>query len=403
MRIVLLGGLFPKENESFFMSKGKNNFQVAADALQWELVDGFESVLGKKVNIVTAPFVGTYPRDYDDMWVRGFKFSREFEEENYSAGFLNLKVMSNFSRYFSCKRILEGLMSKFSRDEKVCIVVYGMFAYLLAAAVASKRTFSNLKVCLVVPDLPDMMGGDSSRLKIRLYNYFNGRALDRALRGVDGYVLLSKFMTERLPIEDRPWCVMEGIAKERERRGRTSDSKVISILYSGTLAKRYGVIDLLDAFRKIEGSHFRLWICGVGDGVCDVVAAAANDARIDYLGQVPREEVLALQERATLLVNPRTSIGDFTRYSFPSKILEYMSSGTPCIMHRLAGVPEEYFEHCIIPPSEDGAGLCLAILEAERMGRERLSAIGISARDFVAANKTAGKQCEKIVHLIDRL
>ena len=63
--------------------------------------------------------------------------------------------------------------------------------------------------------------------------------------------------------------------------------------------------------------------------------------RIEFLGMLPRTDVLELQSKATILVNPRQPVGDFTKYSFPSKTIEYMASGTPLLMYKLPGIPEE--------------------------------------------------------------
>ena len=67
-----------------------------------------------------------------------------------------------------------------------------------------------------------------------------------------------------------------------------------------------------------------------------------SHANIRYFGFVSHERALELQAKAALLINPRSPKGVFTRYSFPSKTLEYMRSGKPVVCHRLEGIPEEY-------------------------------------------------------------
>ena len=44
------------------------------------------------------------------------------------------------------------------------------------------------------------------------------------------------------------------------------------------------------------------------------------------------------------MINPRSTLDDFTKYSFPSKTIEYMYSGTPLLTTRLKGIPNEYFD-----------------------------------------------------------
>lgn len=402
MRVVFLGGLFSKEKELFFLSRSKSNFQVAANTLQWSLVRGLDQLAGTPIDIVTIPFVGDFPRDYRDLVVGGHVFERGNSSLSHSIGFLNLKLINILSKFIECRRVLRRVIDESADGRDRCLVVYGLFVYLVAAAVSVKGDFPNVRVCVVVPDLPDMMGGDNSRWVIRLFNYINRRLLNKVLPSVDCFVLLSKYMADRLPIGDRPWCVVEGVAEPRDVSDREGSRDEFVVLYTGTLARRYGVIDLVNAFSCIPDKKFRLKVCGVGDGLANILAATKIDRRIEYMGQLPRDEVLRLQESADLLINPRTSDGEYTRYSFPSKVMEYFASGTPTVMHRLPGIPDDYFKHCIVPPTEDAEGLTQAILIASSLGHAELRRIGLGARDFILSEKSAVQQCQKIVQLIDR-
>src|SRR5690606_28854588 len=98
-----------------------------------------------------------------------------------------------------------------------------------------------------------------------------------------------------------------------------------TILYTGTLAKRYGIVHLLEAFALIKDQDYRLWICGDGDARDEVNEKVRMDPRITYFSQISRERVLKFQKKATVLVNPRKSEGEFTKYSFPSKTMEYLA------------------------------------------------------------------------------
>ena len=178
-------------------------------------------------------------------------------------------------------------------------------------------------------------------------------------------------MYKPLNIGERPWVRIEGIFNANKNNDFLEKENFKTILYSGTLAKRYGVLNLLDAFSLIKNKEYRLWICGDGDGSGEINERAKNDSRIINFGQIPREEVLKRQQRATVLVNPRTSEGEFTKYSFPSKIMEYLASGTPCIMHRLAGIPKEYFDYCFISENETPLGLYNTIMFV--CGKSKLS------------------------------
>ena len=47
-------------------------------------------------------------------------------------------------------------------------------------------------------------------------------------------------------------------------------------------------------------------------------------------------------------MNPRFTGAEYTLYSFPSKNIEYMVSGTPVITTRLAGIPDDYYPYVFV-------------------------------------------------------
>jgi glycosyltransferase involved in cell wall biosynthesis len=128
-------------------------------------------------------------------------------------------------------------------------------------------------------------------------------------------------MSKHFKIENKPWVVIEGMVnpEEIDLSNSTEKSNKKIVLYTGTLAKRYGILDLLDAFVEIEDVNFELWICGAGDTEDQIKLTSKQDKRIKFLGLLPREQILNLQRSATVLVNPRNAEGEYTKYSISIK------------------------------------------------------------------------------------
>ena len=61
------------------------------------------------------------------------------------------------------------------------------------------------------------------------------------------------------------------------------------------------------------------------------------------LGLLPVAEIRATQARASLLVSVKPSQAPFTKYSFPSKLTEYLAVGRPVASTPCAGIEKEYF------------------------------------------------------------
>ena len=118
---------------------------------------------------------------------------------------------------------------------------------------------------------------------------------------------------------------------------------------------------------------------------------------------MPREEVLKLQQKATLLVNPRTPEGEFTKYSFPSKTMEYFASGKPTLLYRLPGIPDEYFEYCYTVDTLGVDALSETLSCILNLSNEKLEQKGRCARNFVLSQKNPIVQCTKIVQLISQI
>jgi len=264
-----------------------------------------------------------------------------------------------------------------------------------------KKLYPDIKICLIIPDLPQYMSGESTTI-YEVLKAIDFSIIKKALREIDYFVLLSDYMAEALQIEHKPWVRVEGIYDPSENADKAFQKELHkTILYSGTLDRRYGILNLLLAFKAIPQNDYRLWICGEGNCRAEVEKYAEFDKRMKYYGQKPREEVLLLQKQATVLVNPRTSEGAFTKYSFPSKTMEYMASGTPCIIHRLLGIPEDYYQYCFAAEEETAEGLKKEILHVCSKSQATLDEFGRKAADYIREYKNPRMQVRKIADMIN--
>jgi glycosyltransferase involved in cell wall biosynthesis len=394
IKVIFLGGLFPKEIKNEIESKSIGVVQYAADALQWAIVDGLD-LHTKNLRIVNLPYIGSFPIRYKDVRTKSFGFSHCKGADDINVGFVNLPLYKLYSRYHKAK---EALKSVLHNDNEV-ILIYAIHTPFIKAAVDLKKKNPSLKICLIVPDLPEFMGGSDSILH-KFLKREEKKILDKLLKKVDTFVLLSKYMNKALNVGVRPWVRVEGIFNTMDTVINEEKEGFKTLLYSGTLAKRYGILNLLEAFSMIKDKNYRLWICGDGDAKDELVAMSKKDARIYYFGQITRNDVLKLQKRATVLVNPRTSEGEYTKYSFPSKTMEYLVSGTPCIMHNLPGIPKEYFDYCFISETQTSLGLYQTIVSVCERNQSELNEFGERAKCFIIKNKSPEKQCGKIYKML---
>lgn len=397
MKIAFLCGLFSDDRREEIERKSKGVIQYAADTLQWSIIRGLDLHINE-VSLINLPYIGSFPSRYKDPIFRESLFAHKTGGLDINAGFLNVTLIKLYSRYVSARKQLEK-WAKSDTGSKV-ILIYAVHVPFIKAAIEIRRLHKDIKVCLIVPDLPEYMGGNTS-FHYKILRKLQDHLLDGYLPLVDSFVVLTKYMAIPLKIGRRPWICIEGIyggdaetAIEQKQAGKI-------VMYSGTLALRYGIMNLLNAFQMINSTSYELWICGEGKGRHEVMKRSANDCRIKYFGQVSKDKVCELQRQATVLVNPRTSQGEYTKYSFPSKLIEYLASGTPAIIHRLPGIPDEYYEYCFVAEREDAIGMSLTIRRVCEMNETELMNIGKRARRFIINEKNAHKQTAKIVHLLE--
>ena len=173
-------------------------------------------------------------------------------------------------------------------------------------------------------------------------------------------------------------------------------------LYTGRLNRRYGIELLLQAMKELPDPDIELWLCGSGEMEEEIRTYAAQDSRIRFFGFLPHEEAMQLQKQATVLVNPRTNQGEYTKYSFPSKTMEYMASGRPVMMFRLDGIPGEYDPFLTYIPEESAASIRNTVESLRELSPSELDAMGARGRDFVLKNKNRNVQMHRVLDFIHK-
>ena len=390
--ILFIGGVYSQDKVNFYRKTIRNGYQYAAQALQEALLQGFHDN-DIKATVLSIPSVPTFPFGFNSPLLKTHPFIFRDENIGISIGRLNLPFVR---REFSYFKYIEDWYKKC--DGPHVIFIYSLQARFLRIAKKAKNLFPDVKVCLLIADLPEFVSWN------RIYEKVGLRKKDEDyikanLQVVDCFVLLSKHMLDRLEIKDKPFVVIEGIYNDNVIRSE-SNKEECTLLYSGNLDKRYGIMDLVKAFVSIPNKNYRLWICGFGDTASTISEYASKDNRIVFYGALPREKVLGLQTKATLLVNPRHSFEVYTKYSFPSKTMEYMASGTPTLMNRLECIPDDYNPFLFYFGDETIEGYRSKIIEILELPASELEERGIMAKKYILTHKTPMMSTKKIIELI---
>lgn len=408
MKAYFISSLFPDELKEDLFNNSVGATANANNAFQWALFNGLKKYY-PDLFLLNFPNVGAYPIRFKRFEVKGSIIRNNETIVGKSFSFINLIQIKHYVKYILLCGILKEILSK--DEDSFVFFIYDLYPPFLRAVnnFKEKNPDKNIRLCLIVPDLHGLTGA-SKNIFNSVFFKFDEYLINKSYKGVDYFVFLSRFMAEIIPVKNKPWVCVEGIFQDTvdsegidfegvDFEGIDFDKDKI-VFYSGALDERNGVINLLKAFERIEYSEYKLLICGEGPLRSLIDSFSKNNDRIVYLGQVSRDQVLFLQKKSTLLVNPRLPDQNFTRYSFPSKTMEYLASGTPTLMYKLEGVPIEYYNYCFVLEDKSIDSLCCKILEICKMDVEYLLSFGENARSFILENKNPETQCLSIYNMI---
>jgi glycosyltransferase involved in cell wall biosynthesis len=216
----------------------------------------------------------------------------------------------------------------------------------------------------------------------------------------DGFILLTKQMGAVVNLRNKPSMIMEGLIDAKlstDDGDHPIKADHPTILYAGALRREYGLDDLLAGFTALTRPDVRLVIYGAGPFSVEILAAARVDARIEFGGRIPVSQVMHEQRKAWILVNTRRADDEFTKYSFPSKLLSYMSSGTAVLTTMLPGMPKEYEDQVVIVKGVGAHGVTTALNDLLTLPRRDLEARGKRAQEFVMTTKNNVFQTRRVL------
>lgn len=339
MKVLFLGGVFDDSHNNEIIRKTRTYVEYAANNFQKKIIYGLQQN-NIPLEVVSIPFLGAYPTAYSDIYFSGFKNMQNDMSGYKYYPFNNIYGYRNISRYRAAKKGLCDFI-KIDNEQKL-IIVYTPHTPFIAAANWAKRKDPRIKICMIVPDLPQYMNLSKNVSPIyRFLKDIDLKKFTKENKSVDSYILLTEQMAEALNVGNRPYRVIEGIY-EATTGLKNKQKGITTIVYTGKLNLAFGALNLVKAFHSIANPRIRLVICGSGEAKDEIAQIAANDSRIDFKGQVTSDEARKCILDGDILVNPRPNNSVYTKYSFPSKIIDYLATGNPVVAFELDGMPQIY-------------------------------------------------------------
>jgi len=280
--------------------------------------------------------------------------------------------------------------------DKESFVICDGLSYLASKAAVLACKLKRLKSVVIITDLPEFFAGTDEKT-VKRYNALFDK--------FTAYVVLTEKMIEKLGYINKPYVVLEGQVDSLENKMQKihkKESKKV-IMYAGTVQSQYGLKMLVEGFILANLSGYELHVYGNGDYAEEIDRISKVHSNVKHFPSQPNDVIVEKEKEAYLLVNPRPTDEEYTKYSFPSKNMEYMVSGTAVLTTSLPGMPEEYKQYVYLIEDETVAGVCRELKKISELKEDDVVRKGRLAREFVLSEKNNKKQTNRIIEFIAEL
>ncbi|MBM6401109.1 glycosyltransferase family 4 protein [Phycicoccus sonneratiae] len=375
--VVFLGFALP-EDEFRALVATDAGLPIATQRFGWSVVEALESA-GWRVFALSAAPASDFPHNKRIVFSSG-RFSGGSAVSGWLMPFVNVTGLKHLSRYISATW---GLARRVRRGRTAAIVVHGVHSPFIWAAVHASRWLP-VPVVVVMTDPPSLRTRFDHGVSLAMKRV-DRRLIASGLQRVDGVITLTPALAGDFA-PGKPALLMEGIARPLRAPGPPSEGAADDAppiaLYAGGLREEYGVRALIDAVGRSRGS-WHLHIYGNGPMADECRHAEAEDPRIFFHGVADTETLGRAYSRASVLVNPRQLNTEFVQYSFPSKLLEYMTTSTPVVTTHLPTIPSSW-DPFVIYTGEDSASIATTLDSTLALAPEELRHLGSAANTFIA-------------------
>ena len=206
-------------------------------------------------------------------------------------------------------------------DTKDAIIITDTINPSVVKAVETINKKYHLPALGICTDSPSNISGTKRSYTLYLLSKTNN---------FSGYIALTKALNGMFNPSKRPSYVFEGLVEDRTFNKKEENVRPY-FFFGGALMEKYGVYNLIEAFKKLDNPNIDLYICGHHGDKARIKDAIKDHQNIKFLGLLPFNKVLEYEQNAIASINPRPYSEDLDRFSIPSKTLEYMSMARPVI------------------------------------------------------------------------
>ena len=199
---------------------------------------------------------------------------------------------------------------------------------------------------------------------------------------LDGYITLTSGLNDLFNQNNKPCFVLEGVVEDQVELSYTKEKRPY-FFFGGAMMEKYGMYNLIEAFKQLDNKDIDLYICGHHVEKEKLKEATKGVSNIKNMGLLPVNKVLEYEKDAIACINPRPYSEDLDRFSIPSKTLEYMSMGRPVISVRNTILMDKFPNEVIWIENGSSANIKNALRNVLSMSEEERKLMGDEAKKRV--------------------
>jgi glycosyltransferase involved in cell wall biosynthesis len=317
--------------------------------------------------------------------------------------FLNLTVLKHLTRFTATFAFVSRWILK-NKNSRRIIILLGVQSCKLWGVLFAQIFAPCITVSYLTDDLGISLNWERSLL--RKMRQIDVILMKWGLQEVSGIIAMTPDLAEKLA-PDRPVLIMPTIAQSTPNTVTTnpynSKDDTFNITYTGKLSHTYGLDLLLETFRQANRSNWRLLISGWGELEDAVRDFARNNSQVEYFGFLNAAELSELRQRADVFINPKLTSAFTSSLAFPSKIVEYLSTGKPVVSTDLPIFDHEFRQHLIIAQSDSPEELIRCLDQIMSWDDHQRESWRLQTLRFLNEELSPGIQGARIRGFIDSL
>lgn len=387
MKAIYIGFLV-KESD-FLNQKG---YSSAGNKTQLNMLDQLIKLDFDTFDIVTIIPTAPYP-SVNKIFFKSYVYSINETIKTKVISFVNIPILKQISQMFSVTiQIIRLLFLKTNSDE-IVIYTYNYNIIVSLPLILLRFFFTFKSICFLYDPFYIHKSISLTHHFKNLYYHFSNVILKK----YDGVIAVNKNSIEKFHPSSHSLVVEGGINGNEIQFGNDFlQNEFFNITFAGSLYEYNGIKIIIEMLKYLNNENIILNIYGDGPLKDVLINYSKIDPRLKYHGLVPNEEVVIQLRKSDLLLNIRLVDDEISKYTFPSKLLEYLTTGIPVLSSRINGMPYEYENVLFFLENQSPEDLALCITNIMNLEKNKLIDIGKKGKDLVMSQKTWSIQMKRV-------